>query len=509
MWPRFTFYDFRVIGHYLGILILLSSFAMLIPLITGVVFQEWIAASHYLLTIGFSLIVGSALRFLMVSPGKLNHQQALAVTGLSWITLAFIASIPLFLSGHYLSYLDALFDGVSGLTTTGITVIQDVNHLSNADNMWRFIMQFAGGLGLIVVALSFGLFGKRGAGANLYASEGRSEHVVPNIVQTARLISRIALFVVFIATIVIAGFCLASGIEPARAALQGFWLAISGFMTAGFSPMSESIMYYRSFGIEVVVMILMIVGSVSFALHAEIWKGRTNHFFRDLEIRTALLWVAVMMIVLAAALTASAYFSDLLSMLRRGVFMAVAAFTTTGFQNVTTNQLTTAFSSGAILTLAMVMAIGGSAGSTSGGIKLRRLGIIGKSVIVTIKEALAPDSARVVVDYNHVGRRLVSPQVVKEAMTVFALFIITYAIGTLAGIAHGYEATQAIFESVSMASNGGLSLGITTGGMPASLEVIYIIMMWAGRLEFVALLALFVEVIVSFRPRKRLKAKKA
>lgn len=508
MWQRFTLYDVRVIGHYLGVLIIFFSFALLVPLITAVACAEWEPARRYLLTIGISLILGAGLRFLRIDPGRLNRQQALAVTGLSWIVLAFVASIPLFLSGNYAGYLDALFDGVSGLTTTGISLVQDLNHLSNADNMWRFIMQFAGGLGLIVVALSFGLFGKR-VGTSLYSSEGRSEHVVPNIVQTTRVIARMSLIVIFIATIILTVMCLIGGIEPLRAFLHGLWLSISGFMTGGFAPMSDNIMYYQSFGIEVIIMVLMVLGSISFAVHAEVWKGQTESFFKDIEIRTLVIWLSVMTFVFATALSASLHFSDLPSMLRRGLFMLISSFSTSGFQNITSNQLATTFTSGAFLTLAMVMAIGGSAGSTSGGIKLSRMGIIGKSIVATIKETLAPDSARVVVDYNHIGRRLISPEVVKAAMTVFTLFIITYAIGSLVGIAHGYEATQAIFESVAMTSNAGLSLGIASSGMPVTLEVVYLFQMWAGRLEFVTLLALLVEVIVSFTPPYQTRSKGA
>ena len=118
------------------------------------------------------------------------------------------------------------------------------------------------------------------------------------------------------------------------------------------------------------------------------------------------------------------------------------------------------------------MAVGGSGGSTSGGVKFSRMGIIMKSIVATIKEALAPDSARVVVSYNHVGRRILSPEVVKEAMTVFVLYVATYAVGALVGIAHGYEAPQAIFESVAMASNGGVSSGLAAPGMSPSLELV-------------------------------------
>ena len=502
MWQRFSFYDLRVIGHYLGTLILFSALIMAVPLLVALVFREWEPAARYLFSIGVALTAGALLRFLRVEPGRLNRRQALAVTGLAWIILALFASVPLYFSGHYVTYLDALFDGVSGLTTTGATVIQDLNHLSNADNMFRFMMHLLGGLGLIVVALSIGLFGKR-AGASLYSSEGRSEHVVPNVVQTTQFIAGITVEIVAVATVVIGSICLMIGMEPSRAVLHALWISISGFVTGGFAPTSQSIMYYHSAVIEFILLVLMILGTISFVMYAEVWKGRVGMFFRDIETRTMVIWLGIMTVVLTASLAAGPLFSDLPALLRRGLFMVVSAFTTTGFQVVTSNQLTTAFTSGAFLTLALIMAVGGSAGSTAGGIKFSRVGIIFKSMVATIKEALAPDSARVVVAYNHVGRRVLTPEIVKEAMTVFILFVVTYVVGALVGIAHGYEATQAIFESVAMTSNGGITTGLAAPGMPMSLELFYIFQMWAGRLEFVTLLALIVEVAASFLPRKR------
>lgn len=502
MWQRFTLYDLRVIGHYLGVLIMFSSLTMLVPFLTAVFFGEWEPAARYLFAAGFALVAGALLRFLRIEPGRLNRQQALAVTGFSWIVLALFASIPLYFSGHYGSYLDALFDGVSGLTTTGASIIVDLDHLSNADNMFRFMEHLIGGLGLIVVALSIGLFGKR-AGSSLFTSEGRNEHVVPNVIQTTQFIARITAVVIVSATVVVTVLCVFAGMEPMRAFLHAFWVSISGFVTGGFAPMSQSILYYHSFPIEVVLMFLMMLGSISFVIYAEVWKGRVGMFFRDIETRTVAIWLLVMTFVFSASIAASPLFSDLPALLRRGLFMVVSAFSTTGFQVITTNELTTVLTSGAFLSLALVMAVGGGAGSTSGGIKLYRVGIIFKSIVVTIKEALAPDSARVVVSYSHVGRRILTPVVAKEAMTVFILYVITYAIGALVGIAHGYDASQAIFESVAMTSNGGIITGLATSGMPATLELFYIFQMWVGRLEFVTLLALIVEVVASVIPRKK------
>ena len=502
MWQRFSLYDLRVIGHYLGTLTQLFAALMAVPFITALVFQEWEPAERYLLGIGIALVIGTLLQFLRIEPGRLGRRQALAVTGFAWIVLAFFASVPLFLSGHYATYMDALFDGVSGLTTTGATVALDIDHFSNADNMFRFMMHLVGGLGLIVVALSLGIFGKR-SGSSLYTAEGRSEHVVPNVVQTTQLILRITLVIIFIAAVVLTALCISIGMEPVRAVLQSIWLAISAFSTGGFAPMAESVSYYNSIPIEVFLMLLMILGSIGFVVHAEVWKGRLQSFFGDIEIRTMLIWLLVMTVVVAASLSASALFSDLPAIIRRGLFMVVSAFSTTGFQNVTTNQLTTVFSSGAFLALALIAAVGGSAGSTAGGVKLHRVGIIFKSIVSTVKEAVSPSSARVVVSYNHLGRRVLSSDAVKEAMTVFVLFVITYSVGALVGIAHGYEASQAIMESVSMTSNGGIITGIVTPGMSPSLEAFYIFQMWAGRLEFVTLIAVLAEIIASLAPRKR------
>ncbi len=503
MWQKFSFYDVRVIGHYLGVLISFFSLLLVVPLVTALVLQEWEPASRYLLAIGLSLTIGSGMRMMRMQPGKLSRLQAMVVTALAWLFLALIAAIPLALSNHYASYLDALFECMSGLTTTGASVVVDIDHLSNADNMFRFMMHFLGGLGLIVVALSLGILGKGTSG--LYTSEGRSEHVLPNIVNTTRLISRIAILMVGVSAVIMTIICLIAGMEPVRAFLHALWISISGFMTAGFTPTSQSIMYYHSVPMEIICMFLMIMGTINFALFVEIWRGNTLAFFKDIEIRTAFIWLVIVVAVFMSSLASASAFSGLPEMLRRGIFMVISASTTTGFQVITNNQLTTVLSSGAMLMLAMLMAIGGSSGSTAGGMKLSRIGVIAKSVVATIKETLAPDSARVSVVYNHIEKKVLTSDVVKSAMTVSALFIMTFFIGSLAGIAHGYDALSAIFESISMASNGGLSSGIVSRGMPLSLELVYILEMWAGRLEFVALLALLVKLVVSILPTRPLR----
>lgn len=501
MWQRFSFDDVLTISHYLGVLTSVFAFAFLAPLITALLCQEWEPLTRYAMAAGIALTVGTLLRLMRVSPGRLSHQQAMAVTGLAWMFLALIASIPLALSGHYASYLDALFEGVSGLTTTGASLALDLEHMAFADNMWRFTMHFLGGLGLIVVALALGLMGSSMSG--LYSSEGRSDHVLPNIVSTTRLIGRIAIIVIAVATGVMTLFCLFSGMEPVRAFFNALWVSVSGFMTAGFTPTSQSISYYHSYPLELICMVLMLLGSISFALLVEVWKGRTGRFFRDIEVRVGFIWIVVATLVLMSSLAVSDTFPNLPELLRRGVFMVVSAMSTTGFSVITGNQLVTSFSSGALFILILLMAVGGSSGSTAGGMKLMRIGIVVKSLVSTVKETMAPENARVSVVYEHMGKHVLSTDLARSAMTVSTLFVVTFVLGALAGVACGYDAISAIFDSVSMASNGGLSTGVASPGMPAFLEGIYILEMWAGRLEYVTLIALLAKMVMSVIPRRR------
>lgn len=500
MWQRLSFYDIRVVCHYLGVLMLFATLGLVLPILISVCAKEWLATTRYLFTAGLFLIAGSVLRFACITPGRLTRQQALAVTGLAWMVLSCFGAVPLMMSGHYASYLDALFEAVSGFTTTGASIVQDLDHLSYADNMWRFMMHLMGGLGLVVVGLSFGIFGK--GSASLFSSEARSEHIVPSVVQSTQFIARVSLAFIAISTVLVGIICVALGIEPIRALLQSFWLSISAFMTAGFVPMSQNVMYYHSVVIEAVLVIIMLLGCINFTLHSEIIRGRIRSFFEDIEIRSAAFWLFIIAIVFTASLAGSRIFSGLPTIERRGLFMIFAAFTTTGFQNIASPQLTDALSSGAFLILALLMAVGACSGSTTGGIKIQRIAILAKSIVATLKESIAPDAARVATTYNHIGRRPVTPSLLREAMTVLVLYVATYIIGAFVGIAHGYDASQAAFESIAMASNGGITSGVVAPGMPVTLELFYIFEMWAGRLEFITLLALIVQIVASCVPSR-------
>lgn len=504
MWQKFTLYDFQVISYYLGVLVMFLAVALCVPLGTALAMQEWGAASHYLFAIGIALIVGSLLRMVLANPGKLSPKQALAVTGFAWLVLALIGAIPLYMSGHYGSPLDAFFEGMSAWTTTGVSLVQDIDHMSTADNMWRFTMQCIGGQGVVVIALSLGLFG-RAVDSSLYSSEGRSEHVIPNIMQTARFIVRFSMVAIVIATVLLSITCFVMGMEPVRSFFNGLWLAIASFNTGGMTSMSTGIIYYHSGVIEFIVMVFILLGSINFTLHSEVWRGRIEHFFRDIEIRTLAVWLSIAVVTFVAALCGAGVYDELPTLLRRAVFTVIAAFSSTGFQTISTNQMTTVVSSGALLILVFVMVVGGSAGSTTGGVKVLRLGILAKELVAYIKDLLAPASARQVVTYYHVGRRPLNTELVRANLAVLMLYGFAFLVTTIVTVAYGYAAAPSMFESVSMVSNIGMSCGIIQPGMPDVLKAVYIFDMWAGRLEFVTLIALLTSIVASVKPKRKRK----
>ncbi|MCL1846731.1 MAG: TrkH family potassium uptake protein [Coriobacteriia bacterium] len=507
MWPRFQKQDLGIIAHYLGSMVLLLGAIMVVPLVVSLIMREGAIAGNYLIGMGCAITIGALLRLCRISPATLERRQAIAITALVWIVGATVAAIPLWLSGHYGSYLDALFEGVSGFTSTGFTLCQDIDHLSIADNMWRFAMQFLGGQGVIVIALSLGIFSK--VGSSFYSAEGRTDFVLPNIKKTAQFIWQFSSIVVLCGTVLLTVVALFLGIDPIRSIFHGLWLTIGAYDTGGFAAQSLSLMYYHSWPLEAIAMVLMCMGAVNFALYARIWKGgfrsTIKEFTQDIEIRTLAIWTTLVLIVFVAAILAGHFLTDFAGLARRAVFTIVSATTNTGYQVLSTNQITSMLTSGAFFMLILGMAIGGSSGSTAGGIKALRIGIIAKAIIARIKDVLAPKSARNTTSYQHLGRHLLSNETTGAVMTITLLYLLTYLIGAIIGIAAGYEAIPATFESVAATSNAGLSAGIISPSAPAGMKILYMVQMWVGRLEFLTILAVLTSFIASLKPRRRVK----
>lgn len=500
MWVRLRTDDIRLVAHFVGRFIIGIGLAMVAPMATGFIAGEPHAAIHYVFGMGVALLIGAALINIDIHAGRVSHTHAFAITALGWLGAAAVGAVPLALSGNYSSYLDALFDAISGLTVSGLTLAADLDHMAHAHNMWRHLMQFIGGQGIVVAALSLAV-GLRGGAFSLYFAEGRDERILPNVLHTARFIWFVTAVYVVFGTVTLFGVMSHLGMSPGRGVLHAFWISVAAFDTGGFAPQRMNLMYYHSYLVELIALFLMAAGSLNFALHARVWAGAPGELWKSIETRVLAGAIAVMSMLVVLGAKAEGAFTGTFGIFRRSVFQVISGHSA-GHQTVYGNQLLHDFGGAALIAIIIGMGIGGSLSSTGGGIKALRLGVIGKSIVLYIKQALAPNSATIRARYHHLGPRVLTPEVTGMATTMFVLYIATYVTGAVIGAAYGYSMPEALFESVSATANSGLSIGVTSPSMPTGLKLTYMFQMWAGRLEFVAVLVLVANVLLAMRVKK-------
>lgn len=198
--------------------------------------------------------------------------------------------------------------------------------------------------------------------------------------------------------------------------------------------------------------------------------------------------ILVSALLFGGLVTTGAY-GDVTTLVRRGFFHVLSAHTSTGYTTVGTADML-GWGSLAFAAVATAMALGGMGSSTSGGVKALRVGLTVKALGNSVKEVLLPEHSVMNQGFYQNGPKQITPQLAQSVMAVSLLFVALYLFGALVGLVYGYPLQDALFESVSAAGTVGLSAGITGPAMPAGLQVVYILLMWAGRLEFIALFAL-------------------
>ncbi|MBS3956854.1 MAG: TrkH family potassium uptake protein [Clostridiales bacterium] len=504
MWIRLGSSDQRLIVHYVGVLVIGIGLAMSVPLVTGIVWGEWAAVTDYLLGMGVTCTIGALMMNVETRPDRLRQTHALIITALGWLVASMVAAIPLALSGNYLSYIDALFDAMSGLTTSGLTVAQDLDHMAHAHNMWRHLTHLIGGQGIVVAALSLSV-GLRSGGFSLYLAEGRDERILPNVIHTVRFIWFVTATYIALGTLALLAVTTYLGMDPGRAVLHSFWAAVATYDTGGFGPQSMNAMYYHNFLFETVTIFLMIAGSLNFNLHAQVWRGDRRELWQSIEVRVLASSVAALSAVTAIGFATTHTLEAPFAAIRKGVYHVFSAHSGAGHQTLYGSQWLADVGGAGFAAILIAMAAGGAVSSTAGGIKALRLGVIGKALLQQVREALAPQSAVMRARYHHLGERLLTPETVSASAMVFIMYMITYVTGAVIGANYGYDLGEAAFESISATANVGLSTGITSAAMPTGLKLTYMAQMWAGRLEFLAVLVLAAHIITSLaggRPKR-------
>ncbi len=482
--------DIRLIAFYLGKVLLGLGIVILLPAAVALLAQEWNAASAFVIGASLCIIIGSLSDARFRTRRALTWAHGMVIVALAWLIGAVFAAIPMYLSGRFSDPLAALFEGMSGLTTTGMSVIHDLDHTPLSEDLYRHLLQFAGGQGIVIVVLS--LFAAGGARiATLYVSEARDERILPNFIRTSRFIFMVAGTFLVLGTSALFVALLGAGFAPARALYHAINLFFASFDTGGFSVMQSSIVYYHSLSVELVVMVLMLAGTLSFGLHFALWNGDPRSVLKHLETRTFAVTSTLFFIAVSFGLLRAGTYDSTEALFRKGFFTLVSAVSSTGHQvNVGDTYLT---DWGVLAPAAIVgaMAIGGMASSTAGGIKLIRIGIAFKTLVHDIKRILLPESALVVTTYHAGKRHTLRDDTARAATTILLLFVVTHLLGAIVGLLYGqYDITQTLFESVSVGSNIGVSIGVVSPEMPRGLMATYIVMMWLGRLEYVAVFAL-------------------
>lgn len=484
--------DFKIISYYTGYIIVITAFLMIFPFITSAVFKEWDIALKFLISCSISLDIGI---FFMIAGRKalgnikVEWKHGLIIASLSWIILMFLCALPYKLSGNYNSYLDACFDVMSGFTTTGLALIQNLDHVSLGINMWRHILTFVGGQGMVVLALSFLVKDASGA-YKMYVGEGKDVELVPNIVGTAKIIWIISMVYLLIGTALLWVDGINIGLKPESSFFHALFITMSSWSTGGFSPMTQGIMYYHSFSYEIITIIFFIIGSLNFGLHYAVWHGERKEIIKNIETRSFAITSIFISFLAAVGLKKLNVYSGGICIFRRVVYNVLSAHTTTGFGNVYARQFAIDWGDYGVFLMIIAMLIGGSACSTAGGFKGLRVGIIFKDFMAQIKKLLQPERKIDVFKFHYMKDIVLEDGMVKSALFIVICYIITFMIGTFIGICCKYPLLSSAFECASATGNVGLSIGVTAPSMPAIMKIYYIIAMYSGRLEFVSVFVL-------------------
>lgn len=465
----------------LGIMLKITSVFFLFPLIILPFYQEDIKDAYvFIVTSLISLTLGVILSLIPEKDQQANMtigQDSIFVVFV-WGVVSVLSAIP-FMLGMNMSFTHAVFESVSGWTTTGLSVV-DVTQTSHIFLFYRSLIQFFGGVGLILIFVSAlsATFGLR-----LYNSEGHSDRLFPNLLSSSRMILSIysGYFVSGTVLYVLFGMPVFDAVNHSMAALS----------TGGFSTKAMSIGAYNSFSIELITIILMILGSTNFAIHLLLISGKFKKFFKLGEIKFMFLLLGVTVPLIGYNLFITTYSNGFVAF-RHSLFQIVSALTTTGFQTVPLDS----WPSFSITILVFLMIIGGGVNSTAGGIKYTRVHLMLKAMIWSIIKKLKP------AHYIH-EKSIIKPEgkyyptdlEISESYHYSLLYLVILAIGTLIMTYYGYTLEQALFEFSSALSTVGISTGLTGATTPDVILWVQTIGMFLGRLEiivvFIAMLKIF------------------
>jgi len=472
--------NYKTVFFTLGLLQVILGFAMIIPVVAQLIYQEFDSS---FISSGIITVVFGVLFFLsnLDHDKKLNLPQAFLLTALSWLSIAIFGSLPFIFSNLNLSITDSFFESMSGITTTGSTIIQDLEIAPKSILLWRAILQWLGGIGIIVMAITLMPIMNVG-GMQLFkiSSNDTAEKILPKSKQIS-----IRLIIIYsILTFICAFFYKLFGMNF----FDSLTHSMTTIATGGFSNYNQSIGYFDSFLIEITSMIFIILGSIPFIAYIKFLNGDKKIFFSDTQVVAFLKVTFFSIIALSIYLFFSKGFQN--ESLRSVSFNVISILTGTGYVTKNFDQ----WGNFPLIFFLILMFIGGCAGSTACGIKIFRVQLLYRFLLNQLKKIIYPRGV-FVIKYD---KNIIDDKFMSSVISFIFLYIIIFFSLTAILSLTGLDFVTSISGAATSISNVGPGLGDTIGpnGNFSSLENsskwILSLGMILGRLELFAILVLFI-----------------
>jgi trk system potassium uptake protein TrkH len=472
-----------IVFKTIGLLLMIFSFTQLPPVLVSYIQNDGEIAtfiSAFIVTFAGGLILWFPYR---QSRKDFRIREGVLIVVCFWLVLSIFATTPFMLTDSvgYLSFSSAFFESMSGLTTTGATVINNIDDLPKSILYYRQQLQWLGGMGIIVLAVAIlPLLGV--GGMELYHAESSGiskERLTPKLRQTALMLWKIYIGL----TIVCALSYVLAGMELFDAIGHSFSTVAIG----GFSTHDESIGYFNSYQIEIVAMIFMLLSGINFSLHFVAWSNLSlKHYWRDSEFKAYIAIIIAIIFFVIVLLVFNNQYDSYIESIRHGAFQAISIATTTGFASQNFSGWTPV-----IPTILIVISfIGACVGSTGGGIKVVRVLVMFRLGIREIKKYIHPN-AQVNVKLNHSN---LTERTLTSVLGFFSLYVISFVLIMVLLMLTGMDQVSAFSSTAASMNNLGPGLGSVAenySSITDSAKWILSISMLIGRLEVLTLIALF------------------
>ena len=471
----------KTVFFLIGVFLIVLGLSMLAPYSIQVIYEEnshsFISSSFVTIFIGILCILANLEKDL-----KLSLRQTFLFSTLAWVTVAIFGSLPFILSNQTFSFSDAFFESMSGITTTGATIISDLDNSPKSILLWRAIMQWLGGIGIVVMAITILPLLKVG-GMQLFKMEGpdSTEKILPRTIEVAAII--ISTYIVL--TLFCGFFYWIFGMTVFDSVCH----AMTTIATGGFSTHNDSIGFFKNSNIEIVASLFIILGSIPFISYLKFSQGNRKIFFQDVQIKGLIYLLIFSTIIMFLYLFFINYQGNLFEKIRISSFNVISILSGTGY--VTDDfGLWGKFS---LIFFLFLMFIGGCAGSTACGIKIFRLQMLLIFLKNQVKKLIYPNSV-IITKYNN---QKISDDFIRSVIIfIFSFLFIFLIIAMLLSIS-GLDFVTSISGAASSISNVGPGLGEIIGpdgnykSLPDLSKWILATGMLLGRLELFAVLVLF------------------